>query len=195
MRILNKEYDNILFVHIPKTAGTSIFKILHREGLDHWKRTYPRGHDPYFSLKQDNAIDDSVFSFCVVRNPYTRTYSCFKQFNKTNKTNISFLQYLKNIKDNKISTKTPLLHLPQSFYSIDQDGGLQVNKAYRFEDLGALESDFGWELSLSNAGNYMVELYSEDYTKEAVELTQELYGLDFVNFGYSTDFTMSLGER
>lgn len=195
MILHNKEYKKILFVHIPKTAGTSIFKALYREGLDVWKRTYPRGHDPYFALKQDNMIDDSVFSFCVVRNPYTRTYSCFKQFNKTNKTNISFIQYLKNIKNNNISTKTPLLHLPQSFYVIDQEGGLQVNKAYRFEDLKTLESDFGWELSLSNVGNYMVELYSDDYTNEAIELTQEIYGLDFVNFGYSADFTISLGER
>lgn len=194
MQILNKEYDNILFVHIPKTAGTSVFDLLYKHGLDPWKRTYLRGHDPFFSLAKDNVINDKVFSFCIVRNPYTRTYSCFKQFNKTNKTDISFIEYLENIKNKKISTTTPLLHFPQSFYAV-QEKELQVSKAYRFENLKELEDDLDWKLGRSNIGNYMVELYYKDYTNQAIDLTQELYEADFANFGYSSDFNQSLGER
>jgi hypothetical protein len=191
MIVNNKEYERLLFVHIPKTAGTSVFKMLYKKGLDPWTRTYLRGHDPYFSLAKDNEINDKVFSFCITRNPYTRTYSCFKQFNKTNKTNISFIEYLTNIKNNNISTLTPLLHFPQSFYVIE-DKNLQVNKAYRFENLKELENDLEWKLELTNTGKYMVELYYEDYTKEAIEITQELYGVDFINFGYSTEFSKAM---
>jgi hypothetical protein len=187
MIIQNKSYDSVLFVHIPKTAGSSISKILNENGLDNWNRAWPRHHDPYNYLKSVNTIGDNVFSFAVVRNPYTRTYSCFKQFNKANQTDISFIEYLDNIRKNKISEISPLLHIPQSFYIVENNT-LQVNCAYRFESLKDLEADFGWQLGFYNVGNYVVESYIEDYTQEAIEMTQYFYDSDFINFGYSKDF-------
>ena len=145
MIINQKEYDSMLFVHIPKTAGSSISKILDENNLDNWKREWPRHHDPYSYLKEANLVDEKVFSFAVVRNPYTRTYSCYKQFNKANQTNISFVEYLDNIKQGKISPISPLLHLPQSFYIMDQNN-LQVERLYKFENLKELEDELGWTL-------------------------------------------------
>lgn len=194
MIIQNKSYESVLFIHIPKTAGSSISKILNKNNLDNWNRAWPRHHDPYNYLKSVNNIGDDVFSFAVVRNPYTRTYSCYKQFNKANQTSISFVEYLDNIKQNKISKISPLLHIPQSFYIVE-DEILQVNRAYRFENLKQLESDFGWELGFYNAGNYVVESYMEDYTDEAIEMTQHFYSSDFVNFDYSTEFSKTLETR
>lgn len=191
MNILGKSYNKILFVHIPKTAGSSISKILYDNNLDDWKRAWPRHHDPFFYLKEHNNIDDSVFSFSVARNPYTRTYSCFKQYNKANNTDISFMEYLDNILQNNISQITPLLHLPQSFYVMEENT-LQVNKLYKFENLKELENDLGWTLGYYNVGKYVVESYISDYTEEAVEITKELYGTDFYNFGYSLDFNKAL---
>ena len=51
MIIKDKEYSAVLFVHIPKTAGSSISKILNEKNLDNWKREWPRHHDPYSYLK------------------------------------------------------------------------------------------------------------------------------------------------
>lgn len=192
--IKDKEYRAVLFVHIPKTAGSSISKILDEKNLDNWKREWPRHHDPYSYLKEANLIDDSVFSFAVVRNPYTRTYSCYKQYNKTNQTNISFSEYLDNIKQGKISTISPLLHIPQSFYVIDQDA-VQVDRLYRFENLRELEEELGWTLGFYNVGNYVVELYIEDYTDEAIEMVQDFYSSDFINFAYSKDFNQTLETK
>lgn len=194
MKILGKEYNKILFVHIPKTAGSSISKILNDNGLDNWNREWPRHHDPFFSLKEANNIDDAVFSFAVVRNPYKRTYSCYKQYNKTNKTDISFIEYLNNIKKNIISPVSPLLHLPQSFYVMD-GSTVQVDKLYKFENLKELENDFGWTLGFYNVGSYMVESYIEDYTEEAIDMTQDFYISDFINFGYSKDFSKTLESK
>lgn len=194
MNILGKEYERILFVHIPKTAGSSISKILNDNNLDNWKRAWPRHHDPYFYLKEQNNIDDAVFSFSVVRNPYTRTYSCFHQYNIVNNTNISFINYLNNILQNIISPASPLLHLTQSFYIIEKNL-IQVNKLYKFENLIELEKDFGWNLGRYNVGQYNKELYIKDYTEEAVKITQELYEADFVNFEYSTNFKETLEEK
>ena len=194
MIINQKEYDSILFVHIPKTAGSSISKILNEKNLDNWKREWPRHHDPYSYLKEANLVDEKVFSFAVVRNPYTRTYSCYKQFNKANQTNISFAEYLDNIKQGKISPISPLLHLPQSFYIMDQNN-LQVERLYKFENLKELEDELGWTLGFYNVGNYVVESYIEDYTDEAIEMTENFYSSDFANFGYSKDFNQTLETK
>ena len=190
----DKEYSAVLFVHIPKTAGSSISKIPNEKNLDNWKREWPRHHDPYSYLKEANLIDDSVFSFAVVRNPYTRTYSCYKQYNKTNQTNISFSEYLNNIKQGKISQITPLLHIPQSFYVIDQDI-IQVDRIYKFENLKELEEELEWTLGFYNVGNYVVESYIEDYTDDAIEIVQNFYSSDFINFAYSKDFNETLETK
>ncbi len=194
MRINQKDYDSILFVHIPKTAGSSISKILDENNLDNWKREWPRHHDPYSYLKEANILDERVFSFSVVRNPYTRTYSCYKQYNKTNQADISFAQYLDNIKQGKISTISPLLHIPQSFYIMDQDD-LQVERLYKFENLKELEDELGWELGFYNVGNYVVESYIQEYSDEAIKMVQDFYSSDFINFGYSKDFNQTLEAR
>ena len=194
MIVRDKEYSAVLFVHIPKTAGSSISKILNEKNLDNWKREWPRHHDPYSYLKEANLIDDSVFSFAVVRNPYTRTYSCYKQYNKTNQTNISFSEYLNNIKQGKISPISPLLHIPQSFYVIDQDI-IQVDRIYKFENLKELEEELEWTLGFYNVGNYVVESYIEDYTDEAIDMVQDFYSSDFINFAYSKDFNETLETK
>jgi hypothetical protein len=194
MIIKDKEYSAVLFVHIPKTAGSSISKILNEKNLDNWKREWPRHHDPYSYLKEANLIDDSVFSFAVVRNPYTRTYSCYKQYNKTNQTNISFSEYLNNIKQGKISPISPLLHIPHSFYVIDQDI-IQVDRIYKFENLKELEEELEWTLGFYNVGNYVVESYIEDYTDDAIEIVQNFYSSDFINFAYSKDFNETLETK
>jgi hypothetical protein len=194
MIINQKEYESLLFVHIPKTAGSSISKILNDNNLDNWKREWPRHHDPYSYLEEANTVDEKVFSFAVVRNPYTRTYSCYKQYNKANQTDISFAQYLDNIKQGKISPISPLLHLPQSFYIMDQSS-LQVERLYKFENLKELEDELGWTLGFYNVGNYVVESYIEDYTDEAIEMTKDFYSSDFANFGYSKDFNQTLETK
>lgn len=194
MKILDKKYEKVLFVHIPKTAGSSISKILWEKNLDNWHRSWPRHHDPYFFLKEHNQIDETVFSFSVVRNPYTRTYSCFKQFNKANKTNISFIQYLENISNNIVSPKSPLLHLPQFFYVVENNS-VEVDKLYRFENLEQLELDFNWKLENYNVGNYTYSSYVEDYTQQAIDMVQKLYSTDFSLFEYDLDFKKVLEKK
>lgn len=217
MNILGKEYDKLLFVHIPKTAGTSISKILNDKNLDTWNRVYPRHHDPYFYLKDSNEIDSKVFSFSVVRNPYTRTYSCYKQFNKAQNTNISFIEYLNNIvekniskdtsllslqelfyvleKENKISEHTSLIHLPQSFYVLGQKNTLQVTKLYKFENLKELEDDLNWNIEFYNIGDYTKDMYNDAYTDKAIDIVEKIYELDFLTFGYTMNFNSTVEEK
>jgi hypothetical protein len=187
---MNYEKDKVLFVHIPKTAGTSVSNFLELNNMDQWVRKYnkyPRRHEPYFELKKNNIINEDVFSFSIVRNPYTRTYSCFNQYNKDHKTKISFIQYLNDIKNNVISPITPLLHLKQSFF-ITENNKILVNKIYKFENLKEFEQDFSCSLGFDHVGGYMVELYNKEYTTEAIDIVKLLYKEDFVNFDYSFYF-------
>jgi hypothetical protein len=187
----NKQYDNVLFVHIPKTGGSSILSALRNKRLDTWNRKYLRGHDPIFSLKENNILNNT-FSFGVARNPYTRTYSAFKQFNKANKLNISFLEYLKNILDNKINKNTPLLHLSQSFFLLNKDGSIGVDKVYSFENMHEVENDLNIKLEKLNIGKYTKEEYFFDYSQEAIDIVNNLYKVDFDNFGYSINIEVKL---
>lgn len=191
--INNKNYDSVLFVHIPKTAGTSVLYSLRKLGLDPWTRKYVRGHDPLHSLQENNTIKNS-FVFGIVRNPYTRTYSAFKQFNKTNNMSISFLEYLNNIMDNNINQNTPLIHLSQSFFLLDKNGNMGAEKIYRFENLKEVAQDLRIELPKLNIGSYTKEEYLNAYSNDqALELVNHLYDVDFSNFNYEKSYIDNRG--
>ena len=41
----------------------------------------------------------------------------------------------------------------------------------------------------------MVESYIEDYTDDAIEMVQNFYSSDFINFAYSKDFNETLETK
>lgn len=75
----------LLFIHIPKCAGTSIL---------HWMRGVygklnERGHAPYKSL---SYLD--ITSFTILRNPYDRALSFYKHRKDILETNIAYIPSL-----------------------------------------------------------------------------------------------------
>lgn len=85
---------NAIFIHIPKTAGTSIEQVLIDYGLDYirfnadrnkwWgnlktdKGTYELDHSTFAYLEKNcKNYNPQFFKFCVVRNPYSRLVSEF----------------------------------------------------------------------------------------------------------------------
>lgn len=100
----------ILFVHIPKTGGTSVATALN----DHQKRAFPsaaikddlKNHHPLLSHERMNKLSD-FFVISIVRNPFTRAYSYFNQYKRRNNFTGSFEKFLNFIKDNS-STITNL---------------------------------------------------------------------------------------
>jgi hypothetical protein len=176
--IYNKK---ILFVHIPKTGGKSILNSIDQSM---WKKKLYAGHDPLFVLEINNNIENT-FSFCVVRNPYKRTFSHYNHFKENNNIDCSFIEFLKIIKQKKFYSKTPMIVFPQSFYVYNLKGIIGMNKIYKYEKFYEIEDDFNINFKVMNKGNYSQENYETAYkNKECVDLVKELFSIDFINFKY-----------
>jgi hypothetical protein len=184
--------NSVLFVHIPKTGGTSFRTILDNAGLDIWDRD-PRfiHHDPFYKLLLTNKVHPSVYTCTIVRNPYTRAYSYFKHFCRVNQIMCSFEWFLDYVRNREgFFPLTPLVKHPQTFYTFHDDRTL--DKIYKFENLSELEEDFKVDLPLLNKGDYNKSEYINDYTESNKKIVQHIYAEDFINFNYSFNFADSL---
>lgn len=179
----------VLFIHIPKTGGTSIADFLDNNDMDQWSRKYPSRHDPYFFMEKNNTITEETFTFSVVRNPYTRAYSYYKHFNYQNNLNLTFTQFLELI-DGKIPfPQTPMIIFPQHFYLLNSNKEITLSKIYRFENLTEFENDFNTSLAHLRKGMYNMDEYYQDYTDKNISLVKKIYYQDFNLLNYSTSFS------
>jgi len=198
-------HNKVLFVHIPKTGGRSIFSALSSINYpDTWERTSRlTDHDAIFNLEKNNNLSDT-FIFSVVRNPFTRAFSHYihvcKRRSVERKSNISFTEFLHHVrcKGNSYFLDTPQEYMPlaimtQAFYLHDRSGTMSlINKIYRFENLNEFEKDFNTQLPVVNVGNYSKQEYLEAYSKENMNLVRHIYFEDFAFFNYSTNFDDSI---
>jgi chondroitin 4-sulfotransferase 11 len=120
------DIDNkIIFIHIPKSAGTSITEALLGKSDN---------SDPHRRVSPKYSIDPSWKKFAVIRDPYDRAVSIFeyqkkmasssinlsmfKQRKFIRENNPSFLQYLRYLKSNK-SSFMEVHSRPQSHWLFD----------------------------------------------------------------------------
>ena len=171
-----------LFVHIPKTAGQSIFSIID----DNWRRTFPFKHDPLFNLQLVNEIPEDVFKFCVVRNPFTRIYSYYRHFLIENGLEFTFEEFLSVIKNKINYRKTPMLLYPQSFYVYDLETQISLN-IFKYEKLHKLERVLECKIPFLNKGSYKESEYYQAYTPQNRDMVKRLFECDFDTFDYSMD--------
>lgn len=193
---------NILFIQIPKTAGTSINHVLSSNSKNLWNRNKNFNyHDPYFLLQKNNPslFLMNCFIFSVVRNPFTRAFSCFKFFNYINDKNFSFDEFLmlcknrKNEGDGEINFwKTPMIFYPQTLFLYDLNGNLKKDNIYKFENLLPLEKRIskilGKDIKFPVLNINKKVGYYESYTLENIKTVQDIFSIDFENFNYSANF-------
>lgn len=201
--------DKIMFIHIPKAAGSSITKTLdHRFNWnacspEKWKPLIPGAavirHDPLFLLEKKNDLSE-FYIFAVSRNPYTRVYSLYKHYSARSETiKMNFQSFLSMLLDKKhlydeshFTSTIPhfryFIHYTQSFFVKDSTNKIAVDKIYRQENIAELESDFQISLPKLNAPKYFPGEFKQSYTPKAIELVQQIYHEDFINFNYSLDF-------
>lgn len=184
-----------IFVHIPKTGGTSIRKVLNlpppnkKQGLfKHFSAAVIVDHFP-FELWQN------AFKFAFVRHPFTRLYSHYQYRKREGRIlrrygkELSFSEWVQIALDRERAGNLQ----PQHQWVYDQDGQLLVDFVGRYE---RLDEDFGQvqqQLKMSSTSlPYLNQSpkpppYHQLYDAPTQQKAVEFYAEDFAHFGYSTD--------
>jgi len=187
MIINNLNYEDVAFIHIPKTGGQSVFSAVNSKNLNKHTYTEYANHDPLFVLEKENTLT-RCFKFTVVRNPYRRAYSHYKHFNKINNTHYTFLEFLNFIWKSEVFDRTPMMLYTQTFFCLNSSGDIGITRVYKYEKLHELEKELGITLPHINRGSYVQDDLIKDYCKEARDTVLDLFNIDFRNFDYPTDF-------
>lgn len=197
-----------VFIHIYKTAGTSIKRVLRQYAMEPWqhsansvlKRIGVRQFKPGDRGDHDKASDligemgrrefDQLFSFAFVRNPWDWELSHYRYILKMPKHDLhqqvkqlsGFSDYIRFRCDRRFHTQESfLLH----------DGKPVVDFVGRFENL---ESDFryvcrriGIPFRLPSLNRTKKEDYQRHYDDQTRELVATTFANDIRRFGYRFD--------
>lgn len=150
-----------LFVHIPKTAGTSI-----EEALFHYQtfeyHTSPHNITQQYKDFLPRELFDEMFKFCFVRNPWDLMVSSYKYWVRQNNIDMTFEEWIlwrydggvigdmidraichpntetENQSSEKYSKLTVAFYMnrtPQSLFFLDESGNYLVDFIGRFEHI------------------------------------------------------------
>jgi len=194
----------VLFVHIPKTAGMSIEHALGMRlrwpQLDRKVIFGPcKGHQlQHLTCRQiiEYGFLDSIrfrryYKFSFVRNPYDRLVSEYifdKKWNEKTK-NMELKEFLNYLSEQLDSEIIKAHYRPQVDFIFDDNNDLIVNFVGRFE---SLIYDWGKVMNKSNAD--LPELphinkgdrlhYMEYFDADTIAMANKLYAVDFKKLGY-----------
>ncbi|WP_431111012.1 sulfotransferase family 2 domain-containing protein [Winogradskyella poriferorum] len=181
-----------IFIHIPKCAGTSIFKFFHPEAKINWKipnydilygwcpdRKIHLQHATSKQLLETNLITEEqweeYYKFTVVRNPWDRSYSDYLWICKERKIRDSFENYMNRTGDfievfnNSEVPEYRGDHLLSQIDFFDLQGSLKLDKILRFESLNVemneLLSEIGINKKFNSFENVSAKRNSKHYSK------------------------------
>ena len=201
----------IIFIHSPKTAGTSIWTRIGRIPGVGGLVTHNSVH-AWREVGGDERYD-AAFKFSVVRNPYDKLLSAWTRYTTMGPDNpyweserdhrnyvfqmsgpeVSFERFVMNF-----SLRHEISHfVPQCSWLANEQGKLDVDHIIRFENLTEDWAAMCKELPLSvdalpheNKTDHAE--WQDVYTPEMIERVNELYSMDFDNLGYDRVNTETL---
>lgn len=187
--------NQILFVHIPKTGGTSISTALFGRDSGH-----PYLYQFYFANKHNT---ENFYKFCVVRNPYDRLVSTYFHFT-TNEINPkikkiwktfkieSFDQLVLKMEDTSFfnQLKNIIHFVPQNELIYHEK--IKMDKIFKFEDFNNIEDELNRHLltkkiNIKKLNTSKRKSYHEYYNKKTKSIVEKVYKKDFLCFGYGYD--------
>ena len=181
---------NFIFIHIPKTAGTSITKIVGEPFQKH--NTAKVVIDTIGRQKWDEA-----FKFTVVRNPFDKVHSWYKfrimhNQSKMSSKPIPFKDWVActygKPKDPYYYYR-PINFEPQVEWLKDENGLIEMDKIIRFEnlteDFNEVAEIVGIESNLPHINKTAKTNYRDFYDDETRKIIEETHREDLQTFGYS----------
>lgn len=184
-----------IFIHVPKTAGTSIRRFLPFRGINYHSAPDGSNDNKTGAYKMGAArrikrgledVWDDYFKFAFVRNPWDRTVSCWKKNALGHKSFSSFL----DAHPYRESNHNLIWHtLPQLDHICDAKGKLIVDYIGRFEnlqeDLGVVCDKLGIaRRKLPHLNKSKHKPYWEYYVDSQREFVYDLYKREIEYFGY-----------
>lgn len=193
-----RAYDakKCIFVHITKTAGTSVAKSLFGELPYHYTATQYR---VIFGRRTFNEY----FKFAFVRNPWDRLHSAFtylkkggwndadQQWAETHLAQVDdFNQFVMEwINEDRLHSHVHFW--PQMDFVADRHGQPLINELAYFEtiadDYQHIATRLGVPKMLTHVNASEKTSYKDIYKPEAIEKVRRLYAKDIAAFGYQFD--------
>jgi Sulfotransferase family len=174
-----------VFIHVPKTAGTSIGQAIWSAGQTvEWR---PRYHAPAYTVLDGR---EDCFSCAFVRNPWDRMLSIWR----FSRPDIALRDYIRNLSlEARSASERPYINVlgkSQSWFINDHAGKSLVSFIGRFEslhqDFGAICSEIGIAVPpLGHFNRTDHTNYRDYYDAETREMIAKEYAEDIEAFGYS----------
>ncbi|SFQ62840.1 Sulfotransferase family protein [Roseivivax halotolerans] len=190
----NREF---IFIHVPKTAGTSITKAFEKKAL----------HIPlarYYAVDPERA--DATLKVAVCRDPAERLHSAFNYHHSSIGVNASadvrwaeetlgqyagFKEFLEDLQDAKRRRKFMMWphYRPQIDWLVSEPGGpVSIDLLGRFEELpdflSTLSHNVGQPISIGHDRKPRMERKSLQLDAGQKALIADMYGADYEYFGY-----------
>jgi hypothetical protein len=189
----------IIFIHIPKTAGSSIEHLLRDEGkyeLDFIGVRNGRSTHHYMGIELKLILKElypTYYKFSFVRNPYDRLISEYfwcrlnNVGHKFNKTFDEFLDYVEDvIKNKKFFKPIENDHFIPQYSFLFFNNKLIVNNIFKYEDIETVAPLIKKRLKIKTSLQHL-----NKSVKNEITLTQgqkdriyNLYRIDFETFNY-----------
>jgi len=187
------DHHNCIFIHVPKTGGTSVARALFNENSRHVTFDVYENANP--------AKFRRYFKFGFVRNPWARTVSAYFYLRAGGRNESDrawsecHIQPYENFrafvreKLGEADVQAFTHFIPQSRFLARADGRLVADFIGRFEKL---QDDFAFvakklrisaALPLANEGSH--EDYRKHYDEDTRELVAKIYARDAQMFGYA----------
>lgn len=179
-----------IFIHINKTAGTSIGKAI---GLP--VKHHQTAKEIIAAIGMDNW--DSAYKFTLVRNPWDKVVSHYEYRRKRNKTelatrNISFVEWVKKTygpEKDSFYYNNPKAFQAQVEWLKDNEDEISVDFVGKFEsinkDFNHIASVIGLDASLPHLNASKRRAYQSYYDDETMEIVARWFAEDIELFGYS----------
>ena len=189
----------IIFIHIPKTAGSSIEHLLRDEGkyeLDFIGVRNGRSTHHYMGIELKMILKElypTYYKFSFVRNPYDRLISEYfwcrinNVGHKFNKTFDEFLDYVEDvIKNKKFFKPIENDHFIPQYSFLFFNNKLIVNNIFKYEDIETVAPLIKKRLKIKTSLQHLNKSVKNEITltQEQKDRIYNLYQIDFETFNY-----------
>lgn len=204
---------NFLFIHIPKTGGSSINHLLYPY-RDFELSTIHHVPIETFRNWTPTHIFNSLYKFCFVRNPWDLQVSVWRYTVKNVGLDIDFKSYIKwkflndtnvldyfNFVDSNQEQDKHLIQnawyvhrVPQIYYVVDESGKVMMDYIGKLETIDSDMEFLADKLDLDiqyvpkiNITNHNNESYKNYYDQETKKIIEDRFKMDIEAFGYDFD--------